>query len=56
MISWPYTKLMNSNNMVDQAAALILTSVEAATRLQHPHRSLGVSVRGHRCARHLRDQ
>ena len=36
MISWPYTKLMNSNNMVDQAAALILTSVEKATRLQIP--------------------
>jgi acetyl-CoA C-acetyltransferase len=36
MISWPYTKLMNSNNMVDQAAALILTSVENATRLQIP--------------------
>ncbi len=36
MISWPYTKLMNSNNMVDQAAALILTSVETASRLQIP--------------------
>ncbi|MFZ1177420.1 MAG: acetyl-CoA acetyltransferase [Mycobacterium sp.] len=36
MISWPYTKLMNSNNMVDQGAALILTSVEQATRLQVP--------------------
>ncbi len=36
MISWPYTKLMNSNNMVDQSAALILTSVETATRLQIP--------------------
>jgi acetyl-CoA C-acetyltransferase len=36
MISWPYTKLMNSNNMVDQGAALILTSVEEATRLQIP--------------------
>ena len=36
MISWPYTKLMNSNNMVDQAAALILASVETATRLQIP--------------------
>lgn len=33
MISWPYTKLMNSNNMVDQSAALILTSVEKATQL-----------------------
>ncbi|MEB3030661.1 acetyl-CoA acetyltransferase [[Mycobacterium] nativiensis] len=36
MISWPYTKLMNSNNMVDQGAALILTSVEKATALQIP--------------------
>ncbi|BBZ13725.1 acetyl-CoA acetyltransferase [Mycobacterium branderi] len=36
MISWPYTKLMNSNNMVDQGAALILASAEAATRLQVP--------------------
>jgi acetyl-CoA C-acetyltransferase len=36
MISWPYTKLMNSNNMVDQGAALILTSVEKATSLQIP--------------------
>ena len=36
MISWPYTKLMNSNNMVDQGAALILTSVGKATQLQIP--------------------
>ncbi|MDT7767609.1 MAG: acetyl-CoA C-acetyltransferase [Mycobacterium sp.] len=36
MISWPYTKLMNSNNMVDQSAALILTSAETATRLRIP--------------------
>jgi acetyl-CoA C-acetyltransferase len=36
MISWPYTKLMNSNNMVDQSAALILASAEAANRLQVP--------------------
>ncbi|GFG75949.1 acetyl-CoA acetyltransferase [Mycobacterium botniense] len=36
VISWPYTKLMNSNNMVDQAAALVLTSVETAVRLQIP--------------------
>ena len=36
MISWPYTKLMNSNNMVDQGAALLLTSVEQAQRLQIP--------------------
>ncbi len=36
MISWPYTKLMNSNNMVDQGAALLLTSVSNATRLRIP--------------------
>jgi acetyl-CoA C-acetyltransferase len=36
MISWPYTKLMNSNNMVDQGAALLLMSVEQAKRLQIP--------------------
>ncbi len=29
-IGWPYTKLMNAYDGVDQAAALILTSVEAA--------------------------
>ncbi|WP_304116699.1 acetyl-CoA acetyltransferase [Mycolicibacterium bacteremicum] len=36
MISSPYTKLMNSNNMVDQGAALILMSAEKATYLQIP--------------------
>ena len=35
MIGYPYTKLMNSNNNVEQSAGLILCSVEAA-------RSLGV--------------
>ena len=34
-VSYPYTKLMNSNNSVDQGAALILTSVAKA-------RSLGI--------------
>ena len=52
MISWPYTKLMNSNNMVDQGAALILTSVEQAKRLQVPADQLGLPARGHRRARH----
>ncbi|OFJ53683.1 acetyl-CoA acetyltransferase [Mycolicibacterium grossiae] len=33
MVSWPYTKLMNSNNMVDQGAALVLTSAQRATEL-----------------------
>ena len=36
MISWPYTKLMNSNNMVDQGAVLILASAEKARALQIP--------------------
>jgi acetyl-CoA C-acetyltransferase len=35
MIGYPYTKLMNSNNQVEQSAGLIMCSVEAA-------RSLGV--------------
>ena len=33
MISWPYTKLMNSNNMVDQGAVVVLASAQAAERL-----------------------
>ncbi len=36
MISTPYPKLMNSNNMVDQAAAVILCSAEKADYLQIP--------------------
>ncbi len=36
MISWPYTKLMNSNNMVDQGAALVLASADKARHLQIP--------------------
>ncbi|CAN5232891.1 acetyl-CoA acetyltransferase [soil metagenome] len=36
MISWPYTKLMNSNNMVDQGAVLLLTSMQSAAALQIP--------------------
>ena|SRR5438270_4879450 len=36
LISWPYTKLMNSNNMIDQGAALVLASVEQAMRLGVP--------------------
>ena len=36
MISWPYPKLMNSNNMVDQGAAVILCSIEKAEYLQIP--------------------
>ena len=36
MVSWPYTKLMNSNNMVDQGAAIVLASAEKAIHLQIP--------------------
>ena len=36
MISWPYPKLMNSNNMVDQGAAVVLCSLEKADYLQIP--------------------
>lgn len=36
MISFPYPKLMNSNNDVDQAAALIICSVEKAQALGVP--------------------
>ena len=56
MISWPYTKLMNSNNMVDQGAALLLTSVEQAKRLQIPAERWVYPQAGHRRARHLGDR
>ena len=36
MISWPYTKLMNSNNMVNQGAVVVLASAASATRLDIP--------------------
>lgn len=36
MIAWPYTKLLNSNNMVDQAAVVIVASAAAARRFHIP--------------------
>lgn len=36
MISTPYTKLLNSNNMVDQSAVLLMCSVATATKLGIP--------------------
>jgi acetyl-CoA C-acetyltransferase len=36
MVGFPYTKVMNSNNAVEQAAAVLLTSVEVAERLGVP--------------------
>jgi acetyl-CoA C-acetyltransferase len=54
-VSFPYTKLMNSNNSVDMAAALIMCSVEKAKQLSipehlwiYPH--AGVEGRDHYCA------
>lgn len=39
LISSPYPKLLNSNNMVDQGAALVMCSVETARRLGVPSSS-----------------
>src|SRR3546814_117314 len=36
MVGMPYTKVMNSNNAVEQAAAVVLCSVEVAERLGVP--------------------
>ena len=36
MVGFPYTKVMNSNNDVDQGAALLICSVDAARRLGVP--------------------
>jgi acetyl-CoA C-acetyltransferase len=36
MVGFPYTKVMNSNNDVDQGSALLICSVEAARRLGVP--------------------
>lgn len=36
MVGFPYTKLLNSNNDVDQGAAVLLCSVEAAQRMGVP--------------------
>ncbi len=56
MISWPYTKLMNSNNMVDQGAALVLTSVEKATYLQIPSDRWVFPLCRDRRTRHVSDR
>lgn len=36
MVAWPYTKLLNSNNSVEQAAAVLVCSAEAAARMGVP--------------------
>ena len=46
MIGFPYTKLMNSNNAVEQGAAVILCSAERADRPRRAPRPLGVPAGG----------
>ena len=52
-ISFPYTKLMNSNNSVDQGAALILTSVGRARALGIPETRWVYPYAGAECWDHL---
>jgi acetyl-CoA C-acetyltransferase len=52
MIGWPYPKLMNSNNDVDQSAALLLCSVEKATELGVPRDRWVFPVSGTDCHEH----
>jgi acetyl-CoA C-acetyltransferase len=46
MVSFPYTKLMNANDRVDQGAALILCSVEMARRAGVPEEKWVFPVSG----------
>ncbi len=52
MVGFPYPKLMNSNSDVDQGAALIMCSVEAARRLGRRRGPLGVPAAGTDCHEH----
>lgn len=52
MIGLPYPKLMNSNNDVDMAAAVIMCSVEAARRLGVPEDAWVFPVSGADCREH----
>jgi acetyl-CoA C-acetyltransferase len=52
MIGWPYPKLMNSNNDVDQSAALLMCSVEKATELGVPRDHWVFPVSGTDCHEH----
>ena len=56
MISWPYTKLMNSNNMVDQGAVNHPGRRREGDPSADPHRALGFPSCGNRFARHVRDR
>jgi acetyl-CoA C-acetyltransferase len=52
MIGWPYPKLMNSNNDVDQSAALLMCSVAKATALGVPRDRWVFPVSGTDCHEH----
>ena len=51
MIGLPYPKLMNSNNDVDQAAALLHVLGGAGALARHPRGPVGVPARGRRLPR-----
>ncbi|MEO1055625.1 MAG: acetyl-CoA acetyltransferase [Actinomycetota bacterium] len=53
MIGLPYPKLMNSNNDVDMAAAVIVCSVDAATRLGVPRDRWVFPLAGADCREHV---
>ena len=53
MIGLPYPKLMNSNNDVDMAAALIVCSAEAAERLGIPRDRWVFPLAGADCHEHI---
>ena len=56
MISWPYTKLMNSNNMVDQGAVADPHVRRAGHIPSDPFGALGFPLRRDRLTRHLRNR
>ena len=44
MVGFPYTKVMNANNAVEQAACFVVSLGRAGPRARHPARPLGVPV------------
>ena len=54
MIGFPYTKLMNSNNAVEQSAGADPVLGREGPGARRAHRPLGVPARGHRRPRPLR--
>ncbi len=52
-ICFPYPRLMNANAIIDQAAAVLMTSVEQGARMGHSAGALGVPAWLRRRHRHL---